>query len=204
MARANPENGGRWGILGGTFDPVHRGHLILAREIYTLKKLDGILLVPAFHPPHKPKVCEASFADRLAMLNKAISGEEIFFISLIETEMNREGFTLNTVRALKEKYPHTEFIFIVGSDNIEAMRDWHRPEDIFREIKVVAGSRPGYENEPGDRFPGNKIEFVPTDTVDVASSSIRKMIKAGISAEVLTKLLPENVVTYIMEKRLYQ
>ena len=204
MTRTNPENGGRWGILGGTFDPVHRGHLNLAREIHNRKKLDGILLVPAFHPPHKPKVCEASFEDRLTMLEKAVSGDDIFHISLIETEMNRAGFTLNTVRALKDKYPRTEFVFIVGSDNIEAIKDWYEPEAIFDEIEVISGARPGYE--PGDTnlFPANKIEFVPTDTVDIASSAIRDLIKKGATSAELIKLMPEDVVAYITEKGLYR
>ena len=204
MTRVNPEKGGRWGILGGTFDPVHRGHLILAHEIHKIKKLEGILLLPAFRPPHKPKICQAPFDDRRAMLEQAIIDDSIFYISLIETEMNKAGFTLNTVRALKEKYPLTDFIFIVGADNIAAMKDWHEPEEIFKEIKVVSGSRPGFKKDNMNRFPGNKIEFVPTDTVDISSSSIREMIKRGATSDDLAEYMPKRVLEYIMEKHLYR
>jgi len=204
MTRVNPENGGSWGILGGTFDPVHRGHLILAREIHNIKELDGILLVPAFHPPHKPKICQASFDDRLTMLERAVADEGIFYISLIETEMNEEGFTLNTVRALKKKYPRTKFIFIVGADNIAAMKDWHEPEEIFKEIKVVSGTRSGFDKNNMNRFPGNKIEFIPTSTVDISSSLIREKIKKGISSDDLAMFIPEIVVEYIFKRKLYR
>ena len=193
-----------WAVLGGTFDPVHNGHLTLAQDVLSMKMLDGLLLVPSFHPPHKPKNCYASYEDRLAMLILAAENYNYFAVSRIEEELSGSGFTLHTVRALKKKYPATGFYFLIGADNIEAIKDWYKPEEIIDEIKIIAGTRPGFDPDRVNHRLADKIEFITTTPVDISSSEIRKKIKSGAGRQELVKHLPEKVADYIIEKKLYR
>jgi nicotinate-nucleotide adenylyltransferase len=204
MFPTNPEQGGMWAILGGTFDPVHNGHLTLGYEILSMKMLDGLLLVPAYHPPHKPKNCFASYEDRVAMLQLAIESYDYYHISRIEEELAGTGFTLHTVRALKKKYPAAGFYFLIGADNIEAIKDWYRPEEIIDEIKIIAGTRPGFKPERATHQLADKIEYITTTPVDISSSDIRRKIKEGASRGELVRLMPEKVTDYILENNLYR
>jgi len=193
-----------WAILGGTFDPVHNGHLTLAHDVLSMKMLDGLLLVPAFHPPHKPKECFASYEDRVAMLRLAIENYNYFAISLIEEELSGTGFTLHTVRALKKKYPAAGFYFLIGADNIEAIEDWYKPEAILDEIEIIAGTRPGFIPDRATHKLANKIEYITTTPVDISSSEIRNQIKRGADRTELVKLVPEKVADYIIRNELYR
>lgn len=204
MFPTNPEQGGMWAILGGAFDPVHYGHLTLAREILTGKMLNGVLFIPAYHPPHKPKNCHASYEDRLAMLALAVVEDRFFLVSRIEEELGTTGFTLHTVRAVKKKYPAAGFYFIIGADNIDALKDWYRPEEILKEIKIISGTRPNYPQTATSHHLADKIEFMPTTPVDISSSEIREKIKRGASKEQLIGYMPEKVVAFILEKNLYR
>lgn len=193
-----------WAILGGTFDPVHRGHLTLARDVLSMKMLDGLLLVPAYHPPHKPKNCFASYEDRVTMLKLAVENYNYFAVSRIEEELSGSGFTLHTVRALKKKYPAAGFYFLIGADNIEAIKEWYKPEEIIGEIKIIAGTRPGYRPDLATHELAVKIEYMTTTPVDISSSKIREKVKRGIERTELIKLVPEKVADYILRKKLYQ
>ncbi len=199
----SPDRGGRWAVLGGVFDPIHRGHMTLARDLAHKLDADGILLVPSFSPPHKENTSHAPFEDRVAMIHLAIGDSPEFCVSRIEADMDQPGYTVNTVRALKRQFPQTEFLFVIGADNILDIRNWYQPEEIFKEIEVIAGSRPGYDIEVPPEYAQN-IRVVPTDSVDVSSSEIRKMIKAGASKEELGILLPPAVVSFIVGRKLYK
>jgi len=193
-----------WAILGGTFDPVHNGHLTLAHDVLSTKMLDGLLLVPAYHPPHKPKECYASYEDRVAMLQLAVENYNYFAVCRIEEELAGTGFTLYTVRALKKKYPAAGFYFLIGADNIEAIKDWYKPEEIIDEIKIIAGTRPGFTPDRTAHKLAEKIEFIATTPVDISSSEIRKKIKQGAGRTELVKLVPEKVADYILRNELYR
>jgi len=195
---------GQWGILGGAFDPVHRGHLVLAGEIHRMKKLTGVLFVPSVRHPFKKDQCKASFSDRVTMLKLAVKTYDHFLVSEIETDMNLSGYTLDTIRAFKQLYPKTEFSFIIGADNLGDLSRWHEPEQILKEIKVLVGSRPAYGSDQHTAFPHGSIELVPTCLVHISSSEIRCKIKDNISAEQLDKLVPESVRKYIFENGLYR
>ena len=108
-----PEPGQKWGILGGTFDPVHLGHLALGTAILEARQLDGILLLPAFDPPHREAQPSASFQDRLNMLDLVCEGEPRFTVCTIEEELERPSYSLRTIRALKQKYSGVDFRFII-------------------------------------------------------------------------------------------
>jgi nicotinate-nucleotide adenylyltransferase len=208
--KPTPEQGGNWGILGGTFDPVHRGHLALARGIYEQKKLIGVLFVPSIGHPFKQGQCQASFSDRVAMLRLAVENHECFLVSEIEAEMSLNGYTLDTVRACKQRYPLAEFSFIVGADILDELKHWHNPEQILKEVKVLVGSRPPYDKKQLvaqkqlAAFPSDKIELVPTSLIEVSSTEVRQEIRDNVSPDELDRLIPSKVRRYIQQRELYR
>ena len=202
--KPTPDRGGSWGILGGTFDPVHRGHLALAREICEQKKLTGALFLPSIRHPFKQGQCEASFSDRVAMLRLAVKNHECFLVSEIEVEMSLSGYTLDTVRACKQRYPRAEFSFIVGADILGELKQWHDPEQILREVRILVGSRPPYDKKQLAAFPSDRIELVPTSLIDLSSTEVRQKIGDNISPDELDMLIPSKVRQYIQQRRLYR
>ncbi|MFQ6008534.1 MAG: nicotinate-nucleotide adenylyltransferase [Candidatus Zixiibacteriota bacterium] len=201
--RPGPEQGGQWGILGGTFDPVHYGHLTLANEVRVRKKLTGVLLVPSLRHPFKKDHCQAAYADRVEMLKLAAEEYESFTVSEIEAEMNLSGYTLDTVRALKKVYPRTEFFFIMGADNLSELEQWHNPRQIFEEVKIMVGSRPVLDKKKLSAFPTDRMELIPTMLVNISSTEIRRRIRENAAAEELDKFMPPKVREYIQQKKLY-
>jgi len=200
----SPDQGGRWGLLGGGFDPIHNGHLTLAEGICQSSNLDGIVFIPAFNPPHKEDQIISSFDDRMIMLNLALVDYPHFIISDIEKDMELPGYTLNVVRAIKTKYPAAGFTFLIGADNIENMKLWYKPDEIVQEIDVLAGARPGYELRLNNKDWSERISLVTTPEVNISASEIRAQIKTGLSEEQLSTMVPEMVARYIMEKELYR
>ena len=202
--RPGPEQGGQWGILGGTFDPVHYGHLTLANEIRVRKRLTGVMLVPSLRHPFKKDQCQASFADRLEMLKLAVETHEHLSVSDIESDMNLSGYTLDTVRALKNLYPQAEFFFIMGADNLSELDQWHSPRQIFEEVKILVGSRPVFDKKKLSALRIDSIELIPTILVNISSTEIRRRIKEHAPSEELDKLMPPKVREYIRQRKLYR
>lgn len=199
-----PEDGGRWGILGGTFDPVHRGHLTLASEIATKTRMAGTVLVPAFRHPFKAGECRASFDDRLAMLKLTVGESQEFFISDIERSHNLSGYTIDTVRTLKAAYPKAEFHFIIGADNASKLSSWHQPEEIASECQIVVGSRPPLSDvDTPPEFEG-RIQVVATELVDLSSSEIRDCVQRGCDTNCLQESVGKPVAEYILKNKLYR
>jgi nicotinate-nucleotide adenylyltransferase len=201
---ADPEPGTRWGILGGVFDPVHRGHLSLACEMLSKADLDGVLFVPSFDPPHRSGKIRAPFRDRVEMLRLALTEQPACVVSDVEATLNQPGYTLVLITELERRYPEVEWLFIMGADNISTFSTWYRWEDILRKIKVLAGARPGQTGDAIGEFPSDRMQLVPTVTRDVSSTEVRRLIKEGSTVERLCELVPEAVAVYIREHGLYQ
>lgn len=199
-----PEAGVQWGIFGGAFDPVHNGHLTLAREILQMARLDAILFVPSFNPPRKNKGCVASFDDRVAMLRLALADFDQLRVSQIEAKSVEPGYTLHTVRALKKRYPKTEFAFIIGADLLMELESWYEADEIIKEVRIFAGTRPGAGLEPPSGFPEGAITLVPTTAVNLASHEIRGLVSSGIMLTELSRMVPPAVATFIFEHGLYR
>ena len=200
----SPEPSERWGILGGTFDPVHAGHLTLARDIKSLKQLDGVILVPSFRHPFKSNGTEASYEDRLAMLHIAVSGENGFAVSDIEQKHDLPGYTIDTIRAIKDAFPDVLFCFLIGADNIGQLPEWSHPEEILREVPVVAGTRPGFDRPIGSDGLASQIEYIMTTAVDISSTDIRRAIRGGELTIEMRRHLDAGVLEYIMNRKLYR
>jgi len=194
----------RIGILGGTFNPVHIGHLVIASEVKERLKLDKVVFVPTGKAPHK-RVRGATPDERYEMVSLAVRGNASFEVSPIEIEkskiVNRPTFTLETITELKKIYGKKEKIyFIVGIDEMLKISTWKEPNRLLKLCKFVVVTRPGYELKKLDRRIASRVMTLEVPGLEISASDIRKRIKSGRS---IKYLLPREVEDYIHKKRLY-
>jgi len=194
------------GLLGGTFNPVHAGHLSIAREALRLFHLEAVWFIPCAVPPHKPACPLAPNADRLVMLRLAIAGEPRFAALSIEFDRPGKSYTIDTVRALQALHPGNTFVFIIGADTLPELHTWHKPLELLSLVRIVTLARPGFV--PGAsalRLPPPWPEKLLADLragspLDISSRDIRAKIVAGQPVS----LVPESVMRYIQEHNLYR
>jgi nicotinate-nucleotide adenylyltransferase len=200
-------------LFGGTFDPVHNGHLIVARCIREALGQETITLAPAASPPHKaPAVASAS--ERLDMLRLATEGEAGFEICTLELERVGPSYTLETLRQLRRQHGRdTEIDLVVGADMLEDLPRWHRVGEVLGEASlVVAGRRPQHERMPEilaevagklGLKDSQRLEraIVETPLIDISSTDIRRRVRQGLSIQYL---VPEAVAKYIESNKLYR
>jgi len=210
----------RIGLLGGTFDPVHTGHLQLAEAALRECRLDRILFIPSASPPHKVGTPITSFAHRLAMLELVSKGNPRFACSAIEGDLPTPSYTIDTLRVLGGLFPgETEFFFIIGVDAFLDFATWKSYRDILRLVNIVIALRNGYtriqlteflqsigyfwqDNSWREEYGGGKEIFVmQTIPGQFSSTKIRKRVKEGILP---TRDIPEKVLEYIVKHQLYQ
>jgi nicotinate-nucleotide adenylyltransferase len=186
----------RIGILGGTFNPVHIGHLILAEEALDKLKLDKVIFVPAYQPPHKDEaILDAEH--RFNMVALAIEGNPCFEVSRIEMAAKQKAYSVDTLKALREQFgPTAEFFFITGSDSLKELSSWKNIDEVFRLANFIVAKRPGF---PIERTP-KEVRVVVITEAEVSSSEIRRRLKEGRSVRYL---VPEKVRGYIEKYRLY-
>ncbi len=184
------------GILGGTFNPVHIGHLILAEEAREKLYLDKVIFVPAFLPPHKDNSDVAPAPDRYKMARLAIFGNRNFCVSDIEIKRNGRSYTIDTIREFKKVYPNDELYFVIGSDLLKYLDEWKDLSEILKMVKFIVATRPGY---PLEKIP-SYISTMPIRAVDVSAFEIRNCVKENKS---FRYLVPEVVYRYIKRKKLY-
>ncbi len=182
-------------IFGGTFDPIHRAHLTVAREAVNRFGLDRVLFVPAAHPPHKPDA-GTSYADRLRMVQLACEGEPSFEASDIESGSGK-SYSIDTIERLRVLLSAgDQLYFIIGADAFSEILTWHRAADVLQSVDFIVVSRPGH------RFaipPGARVLRLDTLVLEVSSSAIRRELAIGDHpAE-----LPEKVFAYIRANGLY-
>lgn len=184
------------GILGGTFNPIHLGHLILAEQVRQKLDLDKVIFVPSFLPPHKDSSVILDARARFAMVKLAINKNKFFEISDIEIKRKEKSYTIVTLKELQSQYPGSELFFIIGSDIIKELAQWQDIKEVERMAKFVIATRPGYplEGIPEDILP------VQIQALDISAYEIRERIKQNIS---IRYLVPESVRKYIIKRRLY-
>jgi len=185
------------GILGGTFNPIHIGHLILAEEAREKLGLDKVVFVPAHLPPHKDNSDIAQADERLAMLKLALKDNSCFAASDIEIKRSGRSYTIDTIKEFKRTNPLDELYFLIGSDLLKYLDEWKDLGEIIKMVKFVAATRPGY---PLEKIPAY-ISTLPIRAVDISAFEIRSAIKEGKS---FRYLVPESVFGYINRKKLYR
>jgi nicotinate-nucleotide adenylyltransferase len=184
------------GILGGTFNPIHIGHLILAEEAREKLGLDKIIFVPAYLPPHKDNADIAQACERLKMVSLATKGNKYFSVSDCEIKRDGRSYTIDTIREFKEKFPKDELYFIIGSDLLKYLAEWKDLVDIIKMVKFIAATRPGFALEKIPSY----ISTLAIRAVDVSGFEIRQAIKASKS---FRYLVPDAVYRYILKRKLY-
>lgn len=196
------------GILGGTFDPVHLGHLRAAEVARERLGLAGVLFIPNHIPPHKPGQVVTAAADRLAMLELAITGHPEYAIHELELHRTGPSYSYDTVQILRHEHPDWQFYFILGADGFVDLRTWHRWQELLQLCFFAIVSRPGYDRQRVEAMLAEigpelaeQVVYLEAPGVDVASSRIRELASRG---EPLTGLVPEAVAAYIYERGLYR
>jgi nicotinate-nucleotide adenylyltransferase len=207
------------GILGGTFDPVHKGHLAVARSVLDRLSLDEILFVPAFSPPHKDAKL-TPFVHRLAMLEACLANIENMSVSTLEAERNEPSYTVQTLHELHKRMPNCTFFLIVGADMFAEIELWYHYQDLFQLSHIIVAARPGISHDrvvdqvtclPGSfqqdqkeyhwqRDDGCTISYLADIAETISSSQIRESLYLG---EQTRAYLEEPVLEYIQQHALY-
>ena len=195
------------GVLGGTFDPVHNGHLIVAEEAKTRLNLVEIIFVPAGQPWLKAAKPISPAEHRLQMLRLAIADKPYFKLSSIEIERTGPSYTIDTITELRDKFgSEDELFFILGWDSLAELPQWREPSRLIKMCYLVAVPRPGYPRpklktlEVIIRGLSQRVMLMKEPEIDISASAIRERVARGLS---IRHLVPEPVNRYIKEHRLY-
>ena len=200
----------RIGIFGGTFDPVHLGHLIMAEQCREAGELDEVWFIPAARPPHKQDRSLTSFGQRVEMLALAIAGMPAFRVNELEKDRAGPSYTADTLAELHRLHPQTDFALLLGSDCLPDLPEWHQPERILELAELLIYARPSWPALTAEslreslRLSENtafRMRWVPGPSVDIASRDLRQRAAEGRS---LRFLMPRAVECYIEEKKLYR
>lgn len=186
----------RVGIMGGTFNPVHNGHLMIAEQVRSQLDLDKVVFVPDNEPPHVDRKTAIVGADRLAMLKRAVADHPQFAVSDMELVRGGKSYTIDTIEELRQRHPENDYYFIIGGDMVAYLPKWYQIDKLVKLVTFVGVVRPGYE-----RTSAYPITWVDVPEFAVSSTLIRRLIKTGGS---IRYLVPESVREYIEEKGLYR
>lgn len=184
-------------IFGGTFDPIHLGHLITAQSVLEQRNLDKIIFMPCYVSPHKTNKTASSPLHRINMVKLAIEGYDKFSFSDYEIEKKEISYTIDTIKCMMTQFENLELI--IGYDSLINFESWKNPDEIVSLVKLIVMKR-STGNIVSNRFFGNAV-FVDTPVIDISSTSIREKRKNNIPIDFL---VPEKVLKYIMENNLYK
>jgi nicotinate-nucleotide adenylyltransferase len=200
----------RVGVFGGTFDPVHYGHLILAEQCREQGRLDQIWFVPAPRPPHKADQPLTRFEQRVEMLALAIAGNAAFVINEIEKDRAGPSFTVDTLAEFQQRNPQDEFFLLIGSDTLQDLPHWYDPVGVLRKAGLLVVLRPNHpmlgpdELRASVQLPADvplRMEVVEMPLIDMSSRDLRRRVVLGRS---LRYLVPRAVEAYIDDKQIYR
>lgn len=208
------------GILGGTFNPIHFGHLHIAEEVLSSCGLDQVWFIPTCQPPHKDLAEGVTFAQRLEMVEAAIAGDERFRACDLEGRRGGKSYSVTTLELLRQEYPEHEFYFIMGLDSFREIGSWKSYARLFELSHIVVTARPGFSGDPRDLLPvaiadrfcydavaeklchnaGFTVVFVSHTSRDISSTDVRQAVA---NEESIAGLVPTTVIDYIDNHRLY-
>lgn len=196
----------RTGVIGGTFDPIHIGHLIIAEEARVLLELDQMVFIPAGKPPHKLDLSITDPEHRFAMVELATADNPHMTVSRVDIDRPGPCYTVDTIRLLQDVWgPETAIYFLIGTDSLAELPTWYQPQRLLRLCHIVAVRRPGY---PVDLqalegvLPGaaSLIHILEAPVLDISATDVRRRIREGRS---IRYVVPRAVERYISEHRLY-
>lgn len=195
----------RIGILGGTFNPPHLGHLVCAQEAYRELDLDRVMLIPARVPPHKPVDEEPGPAHRLELCRRAVRDDDRFEVSDLELSRDGPSFTVDTLRELSSRAPHNELVLIVGGDIAAGLPRWREPERVLELATLAVAKRRGtaratVDDALGGLAGGDRARFFAMPRIGISSTMVRRRVRAG---QPIRYFVPDAAVEYIQRHGLY-
>lgn len=198
----------RIGIFGGTFDPIHTGHLILAEQCREQAELHEVWFLPSYHPPHKAASAVTRFEQRCDMIELATAGHPAFRLERIEKELPPPSYTAETLAELKRRHPEHEFYLLMGADQLPDLSLWHQPVRVIEQAGLVVVPRPGVmlwtaeqvAKALGVKVDKVRLQMVACPMIEIASRELRRAIADGTSVRYM---LPRSVEEYIRERKLY-
>lgn len=183
-------------IFGGTFNPPHIGHLIMANEVYHALDFAEVRFMPNSKPPHKESSNLVSSEHRLRMLELATGAFPYFQVESYEVENGGVSYTFDTMMELQKREPHTQFSFLIGADMIAYLDKWAKIEELVKHVELVGVRRSGYDEH--SKYP---VTLIDSPLIDLSSTMLRNRIKDGKD---VSMLIPEHVQAYIREEKLYE
>ncbi|MGH2893767.1 MAG: nicotinate-nucleotide adenylyltransferase [Solirubrobacteraceae bacterium] len=195
----------RIGILGGTFNPPHLGHLVAAQEAYRELDLDQVMLIPAGTPPHKPVDDEPGSEHRLELCRLAVGHDERFTVSDLELRRDGPSFTVDTLEALRSQSPSDELFLILGGDIAAGLPKWHEPERVLELATVAIAKRRGtakaaVQDALAQLEGGERARFFQMPPIGISSTMVRRRVRAG---QPIRYFVPDGVMHYIETRGLY-
>lgn len=200
----------RIALFGGSFDPIHHGHLIIARAIAEHFGIDQVVLLPSRNPPHKPNVRLAHPDHRLAMVRLATAGDRLFACSDHDLTCAGPSYTAHTVAYFHQAHPADELFWIIGADSLCELHTWYQPTEIIRHCRIVTAARPGFaagslteltEILPAEAVARIRSDVVETPRIEISATDIRRRVQAGLSVRYL---VPDAVADFITANGLYR
>lgn len=194
------------GIFGGTFDPPHIGHLVIADQALTQLKLDEVWFMPVGQPPHKDSNAISDARHRVRMVQLAIGDHPAFRLSLIDVARPAPHYSSTALELLEAQHPHHDWCFIMGADSLQDLPHWHNPRRLIELATLAVAGRPGAHPDLSrieQDVPGvsDRVRWVNAPLVDISSSELRRMVRRNAS---LRYLVPHPVEMYIKTERLYR
>jgi nicotinate-nucleotide adenylyltransferase len=188
------------GVMGGTFDPVHHGHLVAASEVGSRFQLDEVVFVPTGEPWQKTDRQVSAAEDRYLMTVIATASNPRFTVSRADIDRDGPTYTIDTLTEMHETYPDAELFFITGADALEQILSWHKVDEMFEYAHFIGVTRPGYQLN-GEHLPGGSVTLVEVPAMAISSTGCRDRVAAG---EPVWYLVPDGVVQYISKRGLYR
>jgi nicotinate-nucleotide adenylyltransferase len=189
----------RIGVFGGSFDPPHIGHLVIAEMARRSLDLDVVYFVPAYKPPHKEGSHPTTARDRLSMTKLSVQGNGKLKVSDLELRRRGVSYTVDTVKAFRKRFPAAQLFLIIGSDSLRQFHSWKSPEEILSEVSLIVYRRPR-SGRTNAFLHSTKVSFIKGPRMEISSSDIRKRMQKG---KPIRYLVRDNVLSFIEAKKLY-
>ncbi len=195
----------RFGVMGGTFDPPHYAHLVLAENALAQLDLDRVLFVPAGQPPHKPERPVTAVRHRVAMVEAAVAGNSAFLLSRVDVERPGPHYTVDMLGILSETYPGATCFFLMGGDSLAEFAGWRDPASILAFARLGVMQRPGWEADLAslaEKLPiAERLTWLDAPHLEISGTDLRRRVAAGLP---IRYLVPASVERYVRDHRLYR